>query len=131
MERKFVDSLIQSARDAREHAYAPYSGFKVGAAILAESGKVYMGCNVENASYGLTVCAERVAIQNAVSLGERRITAVAIVAGEDTIGRPCGACLQVVKEFAVNLDIPIITACADGSHDIHSLAEYLPFPFEL
>lgn len=132
MEHKLVDALIQAARDGTVNAYAPYSNFKVGAAVLAESGKVYTGCNVENASYGLTVCAERVAIQKAVSEGERRISAVAIVAGENGIGRPCGACLQVISEFAVSADIPIITASAgDGSHDIHSLGEYLPLPFEL
>ena len=124
--------MIAVARSARDRAYAPYSNFKVGAAVLGESGEVYTGCNVENASYGLTVCAERVAIQKAVSQGERRITAVAIVAGENDIGRPCGACLQVIKEFAVDADIPIITASAgDGSRDIHSLGEYLPLPFEL
>jgi len=132
MEQLMIDALIGAAREARERAYAPYSNFKVGAAVLAGSGKVYTGCNVENASYGLTVCAERVAVQKAVSEGERRIEAVAIVAGEDGIGRPCGACLQVIKEFAVNLDILIITASAgSGEYDVHALGEYLPLPFEL
>lgn len=132
MEQKSIDALIQAAREGRERAYAPYSNFKVGAAVLASSGKVYTGCNVENASYGLTVCAERVAVQKAVSEGEKQITAIAIVAGNDGIGRPCGACLQVIKEFAVDSDVPIITASAgDGEYDVHTLGEYLPLPFEL
>ena len=122
--------LMTAARDAREGAYAPYSGYKVGAAVLSASGKVYTGCNVENASYGLTICAERVAILKAVSEGESEITAVAIVAGESEIPRPCGACLQVMAEFA-SQDEPmrILVASADGNYEVHELADYLPMPF--
>ena len=91
---------------------------------------MYHGCNVENASYGLTVCAERVAIFKAVSEGEREITAIAIVAGETEIPRPCGACLQVMAEFAPrDAPLPILVASADGKHEIHALADYLPMPF--
>lgn len=126
-----IGRLIVLAQKARERAYAPYSKFSVGAAVMGESGKVYTGCNVENASYGLTVCAERVAVWKAISEGERQIAAVAIVAG-DEIARPCGACLQVMAEFAPKgAPLQIVTAAADGSYEVHTLAGYLPRPFEL
>ncbi len=126
-----IDNLIKNAGDARGKAYAPYSCFKVGAAVLTTVGNVHVGCNVENASYGLTICAERVAIQNAVACGETQIVAIAIVAG-DSITRPCGACLQVIAEFAT-LDQPlqIITSAVDGAFDIHTLDDYLPMRFDL
>ena len=124
--------LLRVAREARESAYAPFSEFKVGAAVLVESGDVYTGCNVENASYGLTVCAERVAVFNAVSSGERKIAAVAIVAGEENPARPCGACLQVMAEFAPdNGALPIITANTSLNYEVHSLDDYLPMRFTL
>ena len=127
-----ITKLIAAAREARDNAYSPYSDFKVGAAALAESGEVYTGCNVENASYGLTICAERVAILKAVSAGERTIKVIAIVAGEDKIARPCGACLQVMQEFAPkNEPMIIIASAVDGSYDIFNLGEYLPKPFDL
>lgn len=127
-----LNDLLSIAQQARESAYAPYSGYKVGAAVLSGSGKVYHGCNVEDASYGLTVCAERVAIFKAVSEGEREITAIAIVAGETEIPRPCGACLQVMAEFAPkDASLPILVASADGRYEIHALADYLPMPFYL
>ena len=130
MDNETIASMIAAARDARENAYAPYSGFKVGAAVLGESGKICMGCNVENASYGLTVCAERVAIQKAVSEGERHIRAIAIAAGEHEIARPCGACLQVMREFAVPGEpFEIVASSADGSYDVHTLDEYQPMPY--
>ena len=90
------DTLIAAARAARENAYAPYSNFRVGAALRASSGRVFGGCNVENASYGLTVCAERVAIFKAVSEGEKHFSAIAIAADEKTFTSPCGACRQVI-----------------------------------
>lgn len=124
--------MMALARDARERAYARYSGYKVGAAVLGVSGKVYTGCNVENASYGLTICAERVAILKAVSEGEREICAVAIVAGESEIPRPCGACLQVMAEFAPRDEpMQILVASADGNYEVRALADYLPMPFHL
>lgn len=130
--KQMADNLLGTARDMREHAYAPYSGFRVGAAVLGDSGKVYTGCNVENASYGLTICAERTAIVKAVSEGERWITAVAIVAGEDEIARPCGACLQVISEFS-NPDQPtvIIASSVDGTYDFRTIDEYMPMRFML
>lgn len=92
--------LMDLARKASRNAYAPYSGVRVGAAALAPSGKVFTGCNIENASYGLTMCAERVAIQNAVSAGEREILAVAVFSPDIHNITPCGACRQVMAQFA-------------------------------
>jgi len=131
-EQAEIDDLLHAARHARGSAYAPYSGFAVGAAVVTGSGKVYAGCNVENASYGLTICAERVAIAKAVSEGERVIRAVAIVAGEDEIARPCGACLQVMAEFAPG-DEPLVIAASSvgGEVDVLRLEDYLPQRFTL
>lgn len=127
-----IRDLIDAARAARENAYAPYSGFKVGAVVLSASGKVYSGCNVENASYGLTICAERVAIAKAVSEGETTILAVAIVAGEHNPASPCGACLQVMAEFAPDAEpLTIITSSSDGAVKVRELSDYLPDPFTL
>ncbi len=123
-------AIVAAAGDARNNAYAPYSSFEVGAAVLGESGNIYAGCNVENVSSGLTVCAERVAIQKAISEGEKHILAVAVVAGEHGIARPCGACLQVMREFAVPGEPLLIAAASlDGSYDTHTLDEYQPMPF--
>ena len=96
-----IASLIQSAWDARENAYAPYSKFAVGAALLTADGRVFTGCNVENLSYGLTICAERVAIGSAVAAGVKNLTMLAVVADTDVPVSPCGACRQVMAEFGV------------------------------
>ncbi|MEO0017847.1 MAG: hypothetical protein RLZZ522_1130 [Verrucomicrobiota bacterium] len=95
------ESLVAAAWQAREHAYAPYSKFRVGAAVLAPDGRVFVGCNVENLSYGLTQCAERVAIGTAVAAGARDLVAVAVVADTGVPISPCGACRQVLAEFGV------------------------------
>jgi cytidine deaminase len=92
------DDLCKCAIDAMSRAYAPYSRYHVGAALLAEGGRIYAGCNVENASYGLTMCAERIAVGNAVSDGERKLSAIAVATRDG--GSPCGACRQVLAEFA-------------------------------
>jgi cytidine deaminase len=124
--------LVEKARQARGFAYAPYSQFCVGAAVLAGSGKVYTGCNIENASYGLTVCAERVAILRAASEGERVVVALAVVADDEDLARPCGACLQVIAEFGNPDSSPVIvTSNLAGVSETRTLAEYLPIPFEL
>src|SRR5690349_1402627 len=99
------ENLIQMATEARECAHAPYSKFKVGAALLDSSGRVFTGCNVENASYGLTVCAERVALWKAVSGGERKFVALAVVADGERPPSPCGACRQVLWEFSEDLEV--------------------------
>ncbi len=124
-------NLTEAALAAREHAYAPYSGFFVGAALRCDNGNVYTGCNVENASYSLTLCAERNAVFQAIAAGERSFRSLAIVGGKDeTEARtkpcvPCGACLQVLAEFCPP-DFPILLI--DG---VHLLREFLPVQFGL
>ncbi|HLW47259.1 MAG TPA: cytidine deaminase [bacterium] len=116
--------LVRAARAARRHAYAPYSHFPVGAAVLAADGSIYPGANVENASFGLTQCAERVAVHTAVAAGRRRLRAVA-VAGPDGI-TPCGACRQVMAEFGVRT---VLLAGPAGPPTLIPLADLLPRPF--
>ena len=119
--------LFALAKEARENAYAPYSDFKVGAALLGESGTIYLGCNVENASFGLTVCAERVALFKALSEGERVFKAIAIYAGSKSVP-PCGACLQVMAEFG---DLDILLFDSKGSYVKWRISELLPQAFRL
>lgn len=116
------DLLIAAAWESREHAYAPYSKFKVGAAILAGDGRVFTGCNVENISYGLTNCAERVAIGTAIAAGARDFVAVAVVADTSEPVSPCGACRQVLAEFG----IPVVMLANRSSQIEFSLDELLP-----
>ena len=118
--------LIQSASEARLNAYAPYSRFAVGAAVQCRSGAIYIGTNIENISYGLTVCAERIAIGNAIVAGEREFVAIAVVA--DTVEPivPCGACRQFLAEFAP--DLIIVSATLRGDQKIESLSHLLPDP---
>ena len=99
------DLLISEARSVRERAYAPYSRFPVGAALLGKSGRIFTGCNVENLSFGLTICAERAAICTAIAAGEREFVAIAVVADSREPVTPCGACRQVLVEFASDLEI--------------------------
>ena len=120
--------LVEMARQAREGAYAPYSNFAVGAALLGRSGKVYTGCNVENASYPLTTCAERTAVVKAVSEGEREFEAIAVVT--DTGAMPCGACRQVLREFGgADGELRVIVADMEGDARAFSIAELLPEGF--
>jgi cytidine deaminase len=121
------DELIARARDVMERAYAPYSGFRVGAALLGEDGSVHTGCNVENASYGLTVCAERAAVSSAVAQGVRRFRAVAIAASGSSAVPPCGACRQVLAEFSPRMTI---VSVGGGERSQWTLDELLPQPFE-
>jgi len=113
--------------DARAHAYAPYSGFAVGAAVQAESGAVFIGCNVENASFGATICAERSALSAAIAAGERELIAIAIATGAKSPTPPCGICRQSLAELAPSLAIRSYTGNAHADFDIGSL---LPAAFD-
>src|SRR5512137_133744 len=119
------EELIDLAKQVRKKAYAPYSHYKVGAALLGKSGKIYSGCNVENASYGHTVCAERTAVLKAVSEGETEFEAIAVVTRNG--GSPCGACRQVLSEFSPELIIYI--ADKDGEYRTTTLKQLLPDSF--
>jgi cytidine deaminase len=120
------EDLIAKAMEAREKAHVPYSHFAVGAALLAKSGRVYTGCNVENASYGLSICAERTAVFKAVSEGERDFEAMAVVTDKGVT--PCGACRQVLLEFGE--DIQVIVADETGGYRVFGLQELLPEAFD-
>jgi cytidine deaminase len=121
-------SLIESATKARLHSVAPFSNFLVGAAVRTESGKIYTGCNVESASYGLTVCAERVAIWKALSEGERLFTELAVVADTEPLTPPCGTCRQIIWEFCKNSTI--VLANLNGGRETVSMKELLPRAFD-
>ncbi|MDR3602477.1 MAG: cytidine deaminase [Desulfosporosinus sp.] len=120
-------ALIVQAQAAYRQAYVPYSHYPVGAAVLFATGVVYYGCNVENASYGLTVCAERNAIFQAVAQGERELKGIAIAVPTDAFPSPCGACRQVIREFAV--DCPVILINGQGKTQVTSLKLLLPDAF--
>jgi cytidine deaminase len=120
--------LIAAARQAREHAHAPFSDFRVGAAVRTKSGRMFGGCNVENASYGLTICAERVAIFKAISEGEREFEAIAVVTDADALTPPCGACRQIIWEFCGN--VPVILANLKGKIEREDSSKLLPRPFD-
>lgn len=128
---KRIDPLLRAARQARKRAYCPYSRFRVGAAIQAEDGRIFHGCNIENASYGLTICAERVTVFNAVSAGARELVKVAVSCGSSAgtapeFLMPCGACRQVLSEF-LSADAEVVV---DGV-GVFTLAALLPTPFRL
>ncbi len=120
--------LVARATAAREHAIAPYSAFKVGAALLTGDGKVYEGCNIENASYGLTVCAERVALLKALSEGEREFEAIAVVTDARTLTPSCGSCRQLLWEYCGNLTIFLHSL--KGLDATHRLSDLFPHPFD-
>ena len=120
------NELIGAASAARLLAYAPYSGFQVGAALVTNAGKIYTGCNVENVSLGLTICAERSAIAAAIAQGSKDFVAIAVVTAGKKPAVPCGACRQVMAEF--NPSMKIIAATGDGKVQEFDLAELLPFP---
>ncbi len=121
------EELIKKAFEVRENAYVPYSHFKVGAALLAASGRVYTGCNVESASYGGTNCAERTALFKAVSEGEREYKAIAVVGDPATYTFPCGICRQVLMEFGTDLEV--IVARTENDYKVFTLDELLPHSF--
>jgi cytidine deaminase len=121
-------ALIAAAREARRHARAPYSKFKVGAALETRDGLVFTGCNIENATYGLTICAERVAVFKAMSEGHRAFRRIAIVSGTSGPTPPCGACRQILWEFGG--DVEIIMANTRRETGRHQLTDLLPMPFD-
>lgn len=121
-----IKMLVKKALEAKEKAYAPYSGFRVGAALIAGSGKVYTGCNIECSSYSPTICAERTAISKAVSEGERQIVAIAIT-GDSEWTYPCGVCRQVIREFGK--DAKVIVVKSEDEYKEYSLEELLPHSF--
>lgn len=121
-----MEELVKAAISAREEAYVPYSGFKVGAAVQGKSGRIYSGCNIENASYGLSNCAERTAIFKAVSEGEQELIAIAVVADTSGPVSPCGACRQVMAEFGIR---QIILSNLNGKQRTVTIEELLPFSF--
>lgn len=120
--------LIKTALEYRERAYIPYSNFKVGAAVLFDSGKVYGGCNIENASFGATNCAERTAIFKGISEGEKEIKAVAVVGDLNSYTYPCGICRQVIAEFG-SMDVKVILAKNEDDYIVKDLCEVLPGAF--
>ena len=128
------EQLIDLAKDAMTRAYSPYSGFKVGAALLCADGTVYQGCNIENASFTPTVCAERTAVFKAVSEGKREFTALAVCGGKDGvitgICPPCGVCRQVLREFCRD-DFPVYLALPTGKYETRTMAQLLPDSFSL
>ncbi len=120
--------LIESAKQVRELAYAPYSNFRVGAAVRTKGGKIFTGCNVESASYGLTVCAERVAIWKAVSEGEKEFEQIAVVADTQELTPPCGVCRQILWEFCG--DMPVTFANLKGDVETVQMKDLLPRAFD-
>lgn len=123
------NELIEEAKKAREKAVATFSNYKVGAALRTAGGKVFHGCNVENATYGLTVCAERVALLSAIAQGERKFTSIAVVTQGDKPGTPCGPCRQLMWEFCGDIDVT--TANLEGRQVDYKLSQLFPFPFDI
>ncbi len=120
--------LVEAATRVRENAYAPFSEFKVGAALETDDGEIIVGSNVESASYGLTVCAERVAVWNAISQGKRKIKRIAVVADTEDLTPPCGVCRQIIWEFGG--DIPVIFANLNGKVETVQMKDLLPRAFD-
>src|SRR3954452_10387236 len=123
------DPLVAAALAVRENAFARYSNFKVGAAIEDADGHIHTGCNVENATYGLTICAERVAVFKAISEGARKFTRVAVAADTDTLTPPCGACRQILWEFCGDVEIALVNP--RGKIETYRLKELFPKPFDV
>ncbi|HEX7420404.1 MAG TPA: cytidine deaminase [Thermoanaerobaculia bacterium] len=122
-----MPDLISEAKKARENACAPFSKYKVGAALVTKGGKVYRGCNVENSTYGLTVCAERVALLTALAAGDREFTAIAVVTQSDEPGTPCGPCRQLMWEYCGDIDVTIANLA--GKRIDYKLSTLFPHPF--
>ena len=133
MDKKLIEEMIEVAIGQLEFSYTPYSGFKVGAALLSEDGKIYTGCNIENAGYTPTNCAERTAFFKAVSEGVRNFRSICVVGGKDAelteYAAPCGVCRQVMMEFCNPETFQIILATSKDKYDIYTLKELLPLGF--
>src|SRR5579884_4266169 len=124
-----MPDLVETALRARENAHAPFSKFKVGAALEDESGRIFSGCNVENATYGLTICAERVAIFKASSEGARKFRRMAIAADTDVLTPPCGACRQILWEFCGDIEVTLVNL--SGTTETFQMKELFPRPFDV
>lgn len=123
-----MSTLAETALDARRNAHAPYSHFQVGAALEAEDGRVFTGCNVENATYGLTVCAERVAVWKAISEGARKFRRVAVAADTEVLAPPCGACRQILWEFCGDIEVTLTNP--HGKTETFRMKDLFPRPFD-
>ena len=123
-----MSRLTEAALAARDHAHAPFSKFKVGAALEDESGRIYTGCNIENATYGLTVCAERVAVFKAISEGARKFRRIAVAADTETLTPPCGACRQILWEFCGDAELILVNL--QGKSETLRLKDLFPRPFD-
>ncbi len=121
--------LLEAALRARDHAYAPFSNFKVGAALEDSEGRVHTGCNVENATYGLTVCAERIAIFKAISEGVRKFSRIAVAADTPKLTPPCGACRQIIWEFCGDIEITLVNL--QGATETLRMKDLFPRPFDV
>lgn len=124
------EPLISAATEARERAYAPYSGFRVGSAVLTAEGEIHAGCNFENRSFGGTVCAERVAMGTAITAGSKNVQAIVVISATEPPAAPCGLCLQVLSEFA-GPDLPVLLTNPNGSRQEYLLEELFPHPFQI
>ena len=124
------EALVTAASEARQRAYAPYSGFRVGSALVTSTGEIHCGCNVENRSFGATICAERVAMGTAVAAGSREIAALVVISETQPPAAPCGMCLQVLTEFG-GPDLPVLLVNPQGDRQEHRLKDLHPFPFEI
>jgi cytidine deaminase len=123
-----MSKLMEAALTARDNAYAPFSKFKVGAAIEDETGRIFIGCNIENATYGLTICAERVAVFKAISEGARKFKRIAVAADTEVLTPPCGACRQILWEFCGDVELTLVNL--HGKSETFHLKELFPRPFD-
>ncbi len=123
-----MTKLLEAALAARDYAHVPFSKFKVGAAIEDETGRIFTGCNIENATYGLTICAERVAVFKAISEGARKFTRIAVAADTDVLTPPCGACRQILWEFCGDIELMLVNL--QGKTETFRLKELFPRPFD-
>jgi len=123
-----MSKLVEAALAARENAHAPFSKFRVGAAVEDQTGRIFTGCNVENATYGLTICAERVAVFKAISEGARKFTRIAVAADTEILTPPCGACRQILWEFCGNAELILVNL--QGKTESFRLKDLFPRPFD-